>query len=778
MCPFSTPCAKIVRGPQWLAISLGVGFQILSAAQALEASREGGVPEELASNFCRVAKVLTHRKATIHEQSWLSTDPAYFPAWPPCATLFCLRAWGGPRPADQVPLRGQLTLSVACLNSAHAVSRTEGAKFLKAKLKEYTSSGQKFKLPESLLHALLLAIRGPELEETMEEKDRDTLFKQLVELHPDVDTSKSPIAGLAHIGRTRRQEKPTTVANLSLLSSGDGSLEGVRACDILEEVGRGTTSGQAVRDVLSLFPNIGASGLAEIVCMAVRTCGTSVDPNSNLAAGVLTAAVRDTWNDSSASSFNQIESANSKGSDGAQDVVAIVEAVKECVKGAPWTEVFEVCFDLPDLVVPDKRAFRALIAAHRCACGEEPFPVSVVLRLRRNTAAQLQFLKHAAEAEPAVLTFTEASSKMLKPVAGLPGAEDEQKIGGPNHCWASTSFVSVLFELAEVEDYGLVKSLFDVPLRSAPEALLICACLADDKSRGALRAEIFSKLAPPLLSDDSPHSTVVQTTLAQRAPDKLKKLLKSMQEKDPDKALPKIMEILQKDKLVSFYAQLLHGPPTELSFQLALLGDSRGALALQTWLKDNLAEHKDAAASGVCRFLKTRLQAVPGKDKGNATPYLPPSVDEADLMRRCLDELERAIPTLSSEPGRQVQELANLAHQKYPTMAPSGPPPEAPPSANPPPPSAPPPGPPPAPASGAPQQPLSPEELEESSNGYFSKIYTGEITVPQLIEIMKDFAVQQKGSWKHEVYGRMIQNLFDECRFFPKYPPQDRYSEQ
>ena len=36
----------------------------------------------------------------------------------------------------------------------------------------------------------------------------------------------------------------------------------------------------------------------------------------------------------------------------------------------------------------------------------------------------------------------------------------------------------------------------------------------------------------------------------------------------------------------------------------------------------------------------------------------------------------------------------------------------------------------------------------------------------------KDFAANDPGSWKHEVYSRMIQNLFDECRFFPKYPPQ------
>ncbi|CAK0817390.1 unnamed protein product [Prorocentrum cordatum] len=136
--------------------------------------------------------------------------------------------------------------------------------------------------------------------------------------------------------------------------------------------------------------------------------------------------------------------------------------------------------------------------------------------------------------------------------------------------------------------------------------------------------------------------------------------------------------------------------------------------------------------------------------------------------------LVEAAGLLGPEASWRVRELEQLAQQRHPGLTPAPvQPPSAPPApaASPVPPSAPPP--PPAERPPAQQHHLSPEDLEESSNSYFSRIYTGEMTVPQLVEVMKDFASHEKGNWKHEVYSRMISNLFDECRFFPKYPPQE-----
>jgi len=282
--------------------------------QAVEASREGGVLEDFVTHVCKVAKV---------------------------------------------QLRGQLSLAVACLQSTNEVTHREGAKFLRTKLREYVSPGGRGqRLSEPLLHQLLASLRGTELEEAIpQEHDRESLFKQLVDLHPDVDVSRGPCAGLLASQkpssmRFARQDKRSVIVDVPLIGGGAGPdgvlLDGVRACDIVEEIGRGSggASVQAIHDVLSLFPGLGTKGLAELVCMTVRTSGTHCDPHSTLAAGVLTAAVRDSWNDPATPVFHQTEAASDRAADSAHEAASMIEAVSECISDARWAEVFEMIFDL------------------------------------------------------------------------------------------------------------------------------------------------------------------------------------------------------------------------------------------------------------------------------------------------------------------------------------------------------------------------------------------------------------------------------------------------
>ncbi|CAE8715526.1 unnamed protein product, partial [Polarella glacialis] len=127
--------------------------------QAIEASRDGSplVTDDLVTQLCRVTKV---------------------------------------------SLKSQLALSVAWLQAPHEVTRLEGGKFLRTKLREFLSpSGRGQRLSEPLLHALLSALRGQELKEALDDKDRHALSKQLIELYPDFDTSSSPVAGLVDLQR-------------------------------------------------------------------------------------------------------------------------------------------------------------------------------------------------------------------------------------------------------------------------------------------------------------------------------------------------------------------------------------------------------------------------------------------------------------------------------------------------------------------------------------------------------------------------------------------------
>ncbi|KAF5153492.1 hypothetical protein TpMuguga_01g02610 [Theileria parva strain Muguga] len=62
---------------------------------------------------------------------------------------------------------------------------------------------------------------------------------------------------------------------------------------------------------------------------------------------------------------------------------------------------------------------------------------------------------------------------------------------------------------------------------------------------------------------------------------------------------------------------------------------------------------------------------------------------------------------------------------------------------------------------------------EDIVNKYFYKLYVSQITTDQMIEVMRHLSSSPKGSRNKSVYNTMIKILFNECRFFPKYPLQE-----
>ena len=71
-------------------------------------------------------------------------------------------------------------------------------------------------------------------------------------------------------------------------------------------------------------------------------------------------------------------------------------------------------------------------------------------------------------------------------------------------------------------------------------------------------------------------------------------------------------------------------------------------------------------------------------------------------------------------------------------------------------------------SSGGPES----DEVEEEANAYFQKIYTGEISVQDVIQMLKQFK-SSSNVREQEVFRCMIHNLFDEYRFFHKYPEKE-----
>jgi len=67
---------------------------------------------------------------------------------------------------------------------------------------------------------------------------------------------------------------------------------------------------------------------------------------------------------------------------------------------------------------------------------------------------------------------------------------------------------------------------------------------------------------------------------------------------------------------------------------------------------------------------------------------------------------------------------------------------------------------------------VSGDEIEEMANSYFQKIYTSENGIDEVIEMLKCFKISGK-TQETDIFACMIHNLFDEYRFFSKYPEKE-----
>eukprot|EP00953_Heterococcus_sp_UTEX-ZZ885_P017741 9931-Heterococcus_DN1.PRE.1 len=60
-------------------------------------------------------------------------------------------------------------------------------------------------------------------------------------------------------------------------------------------------------------------------------------------------------------------------------------------------------------------------------------------------------------------------------------------------------------------------------------------------------------------------------------------------------------------------------------------------------------------------------------------------------------------------------------------------------------------------------------EVSEIANTYFQRIYTSDQSIPEVLEMLRRFQSSDDVR-EQEIFACMIHNLFDEYRFFHKYP--------
>eukprot|EP01114_Cavostelium_apophysatum_P013415 TRINITY_DN3247_c0_g1_i5.p1 TRINITY_DN3247_c0_g1~~TRINITY_DN3247_c0_g1_i5.p1 ORF type:complete len:2234 (+),score=701.16 TRINITY_DN3247_c0_g1_i5:75-6776(+) len=654
----------------------------------------------------------------------------------------------------KLQLSQEILVGLGLAHSVDAHVRSEGIKFLKNKITDLTPSALK-SLPENILHHLLYFLRT----------NPDGFAKQ-------VQTTIKAI----------QKNNPVPQSFSALISEGDSNIvnskqvytkEGLKKdplifelatstpiADLMEDLGYSCcdTAG-ALRDILREFPQpLNEADVAKIIGMMART-------HSNLEVGL---PLCKSFADSGAELFKS-DAPQSK----TWNLDVFVDVMKETNSQLDWTLVMKN-LDHPGFQISDSKGLVTIIQIWRKA-SKDPFPLDVLFGRWTNSVGQFSFLRIATTAPPDILSFASPLSDRID-AEGLP------LLGKTfNQSWYSLSLIETLLMLAETENYSEVRKVFNHPIKNCPELLLLGLSQAKP-TWNLLSSELSSVLMPGIIfSNTSTNSSFVIHKIWTVNPAMLIRGMIDQYTKDPS-SLSRILEIATQD--LKALPQILDARPFFFSIDLASLASRREFLLLEKWVQEKIGEHGDTFIKACVYYIKDRSQKLAGKNdpanqriqdslaiffnclQANMGVMTPDLVEEMRLLSFKFrgDEMNSGLgisitaplpPSLPGDFDMQRSQLGFSPMQKGNNQG------SAPNSAQ--------------QGQGMPADSTNrvfPPEVEELANAYFQKIYTGQITLDEIINLLKRFK-NSKDQREQDIFACMIHNLFDEYRFFPKYPDKE-----
>ncbi|WZZ19713.1 hypothetical protein YC2023_112802 [Brassica napus] len=498
--------------------------------------------------------------------------------------------------------------------------------------------------------------------------------------------------------------------------------------DLMGELGCGLTAdAQQCKEILSTFAPLGEAAIARILGNVARSCPDREDnhttfPTFALALGCCIPTELPTprsWN---------------------ADI--LIETIIQLAPGTSWRKVIEN-LDHSGFDIPNMESFSFFMRLYKTAC-KDPFPLDAVCAsVWKNMEGQLSFLKHAIAAPPEVFTFTHSPKKLVRYHTSVYVDNNmhshEQQLGLSNQAWLSLDLLYVLCQLAERGHTVLVSSLLHYPLTHCPKTLLLG--MAHIKTAyNLIQREVLSVVFP-LIITNSQDSGFILHLWHQNAELVLWGILNAQNLKVD--SILRIIEICHELKIL---AVVLESVPVSFSIRLAALASLRGFLDIENWLPNCLYVYKDTFAVECLKFVKnvhfSQSEDFTSKHFHPSDPLSDLHLDATALLLKVLKAHDNVIT--SSQLVDDIEKV-NAAILDCNSKLQNG---EAKDSS----------------ASNA-----YGEDVEAEANAYFHQMFSGQLSVDamvQMLSLYKDSLVQREKS----IFDCMIANLFEEYRFFPKYP--------
>ena len=487
---------------------------------------------------------------------------------------------------------------------------------------------------------------------------------------------------------------------------------------------------------------------------------------------------------------------------GGWNLKVVAQVLSEDYADKDWITVARM-WDMPRFRIKDVTQFRTLMDLYRAGSRGNP-PLSAFTANWMNGEGQLSVLECIA-ATPSSLFSVSLNEEETNDAAVAPPPGDAS---APNvQFWASFDVLQRLLSLSDNPTlYRRVRDLFVKCLLSCPEVLL-CSLVrfqlsaANAAAQGEpgsdvivntglqIKAELMRELIPLFFRPNGQHRV-------QNGPAALRRLFAISSSTVtaacyeawrhtagdlPHVRYAGIMHIINIARLLpsptDAVASLLSGSKdAEFSIAVAFVMADNDYLQLKPWLNEKLSSKNTVGAFAVAlvsflrkNFMTAGPRSGPGLD-GSGKPFV--SIENIAVSLQILQSLDPALlnqnvsglGTLSygTTLGENIKSLIDVCVGRFPSvrgvlavqnrgMGASG---------------------------GASVGPTglgmaaASEDVEEMATAYFQKIYTSEQSIGEVVEMLKRFK-SSGNSKENEIFACMVHNLFDEYRFFSKYPEKE-----
>ncbi|XP_059666940.1 uncharacterized protein LOC132312554 isoform X2 [Cornus florida] len=489
--------------------------------------------------------------------------------------------------------------------------------------------------------------------------------------------------------------------------------------DIMRELGYGCTIDASLcKELFSLFLPLTEATISRILGTIART-HTGLEDNQNCYSTFCAAIGNSATSETSCpSSWN---------------VDILVDSIKQLAPETDWILVMEN-LDHEGLYFPNEQAFSFFMSLYARAC-QDPFPLHAICRsVWKNVDGQLSFLRYAVSAPPEIFTFAH-SARRLAYADTLHGHEIPD--AHANHAWLSLDLLEVLCLLAERGHAGSVRQILEFPIKNCSEVLLL-GIAQINTAYNLLQVEVSSTVFPMIAGTGS----VLIHQLWHSNPKLVLRGIVDMVKIDEGN-MATILDICQELKILS---SLLEQIPFYFSIRLAALATQQEQINLEKWLNDNLRTYKDVFFEACLKYLKEIVFAAPGDFSTNsfqhstAVPNL-----HAEISLTFLKALEANTTEITSEQlSAELKLLQKDSMHVGPRLQNVG-------------------------ACNSLTANGYEDDIETKANTYFHQIFSGQLNNDEIIQMLARFKESSEAR-EQLIFDCMIQNLFEEYRFFPRYP--------